>query len=67
MNFQRAVVGAKIVFQSFVNGLMRATRTRVGVDGNSNRYDESICLYVILLFRWLAEFWLLFLWEQELF
>lgn len=41
--FQRAIGGGKIVFQAVVNGLMRATRIIVGVDGNSNRYDESIC------------------------
>ena len=29
------------------NGLVRAARKlKVGADGNSNRYDESVCLYV---------------------
>lgn len=42
-DFQRVVGGEKTAFQVVVNGLMRATRITVGVDGNSNRYDESIC------------------------
>lgn len=46
-----------MVFQVVVNGLMRATRITVGVDGNSNRYDESICWYVMIPHRWLAEFY----------
>lgn len=42
-DFQRAVGGGRTVVKVIVNRLMRATRITVGVDGNSNRYDESIC------------------------
>ena len=31
------------------NGLVRAARNTVGADGNSNRYDESVCLCVITI------------------
>ena len=58
---KRFVDGVSTIWTDILNGLRRAARTIVGVDGNPNRYDGSICWYVIH-FRWLNEINVLSYW-----